>query len=36
MSIAGDGVNKRLVFEEKRRLKPCFKVGSEQLIDGMT
>ncbi len=26
MSVAGDGVNRKLVFKERRRGKPCFKV----------
>lgn len=30
-SIVGDGVNKRLVFKERRRVKPYLKLWSEQL-----
>lgn len=33
MSIAGDGANKRFVFEEMHRLKPCFQGVSEQSIN---
>ena len=36
MSIVGDGVDKRLGFKERRRVKPCLKVWSGQTVLDVT